>query len=141
MRAVTYFIFMNRPSIIASLAVSIVALACEDGRRFSSPTAPLGPATLSPSTPTPTPEPPRHAVYGTVYEVTLGGRAPVEGAWVTESSELHAGVYTARDGAYRFTGLFEGANTIKVSKDGYRDVSLDITITGELRLDVELVRQ
>jgi len=80
---------------------------------------------------------------GVVFEVTPTGlQVTVEGVWVTESY-FHAGVWTDRNGFYSFRGPFgTGLNdSIGVSKEGYESGWRDVTINGDTRLDVQIVRR
>lgn len=83
-----------------------------------------------------------YTLSGVVSEVTPTGQAPVEGVWVTESY-FHAGLWTDTHGLYIFRGPFgAGLNdTVWFSKEGYEPVLRDVTINGDTRLDIQLVRR
>ena len=55
--------------------------------------------------------------------------------------------YTDSNGFYSFSWLYPGHQTLLVSKEGYRtplgqpDGSFTMTVTGDTRLDIQLVRR
>ena len=55
-------------------------------------------------------------------------------------------MYTDSNGFYSFSWLFPGYQTLLVSKEGYRRLRgnppiFTMTVTGDTRLDIQLVRQ
>jgi hypothetical protein len=110
-----------------------------------------------------------YTLSGVVSEVTPTGRVPVEGVLVHEyscedvspappffSDSCPAYVFqttrTDRTGFYRFSGLYAGKkNGVGVSDEGFGDPRTDpngpegngedVTITGDTRLDLQLVRR
>jgi hypothetical protein len=76
-----------------------------------------------------------------VSEVTPNGQAPIEGVEVWDSY-YHAPATTDTNGFYIFRGPLGGVTgTFQFAKEGYQTVSRDVTINGDTRLDVELVRR
>ena len=82
---------------------------------------------------------PTHTVSGTVTEMTTEGRAPVEGALVTH---LATGKSTRTDvsGGYSIAGVPARMATISVSKEGFSGTTAVVDVTGDARLDLQLVR-
>ena len=99
---------------------------------------------------------------GVVFELTPSGRAPIAGVTLycgTCGAETHAWAKTNSEGFYEFVGVWpEGFPTtsIWVGKDGFRDPSglrtpglpqssgpgwRAVTIDGDTRFDIELIRQ
>ena len=98
---------------------------------------------------------------GMVFELTPSGRGPIEGVILhcgTCGAETHAWAYTNSEGLYEFIGVWlDGfpVTTIWVEKDGFGDPpglptqpqpfggpgSRTVTINGDTRLDIELVRR
>lgn len=113
---------MKRLSIAVSLAASL--WACADGK---------------PASPT---EPPRatYTLSGVVSEVTPTGQALVEGARV-EVSNPNLAATTDISGSYRIDGVYAGPISVRVSTGGYETVIRDVTINGDTRLDIQLVRR
>jgi len=111
-----------------------------------------------------------HTLSGVVLEETPTGLVPVEGALVEESScedapplppffpaqscpvSIYQTTSTDKRGLYSFSGLYSGReNNIGVNKDGFDDPRVDpngpegngqqVTINGDTRLDLRLVRR
>jgi hypothetical protein len=101
-----------------------------------------------------------HTLQGVVSERTSSGLVPVEGAVVTELSaavprsadNLLQRVTTDKNGYYRLPGLYAGTtNVVWVNKDGFADPfpprpeasegGEPVTMDGDKRLDIELVRR
>jgi hypothetical protein len=79
---------------------------------------------------------------GVVTRWTPDGPVPLPGATLYRG--IPGGVQDAttnEHGSYELRGLLTGTDTVSVMKEGYRTVSLDVTIDGDRRLDFELVRQ
>jgi hypothetical protein len=78
-----------------------------------------------------------------VSEVVGGQTVALEGAHV-EDSERHVSVKTGADGSYTIADVaitqFGGAY-IYFAKAGYRSQSRIVPVTGDIRLDVTLVRE
>ena len=64
-----------------------------------------------------------------------------------EDAYSHLSAVTAADGAYRIDfspaslGQFDGFADILIRKEGFGRVNRSVVIYGEVRLDVELIRQ
>ena len=97
-------------------------------------------------------------ISGTVFELTAAGRIPLEADLYCDScGEIgvgHTATKTDANGFYRFVGVFAGSNPILVSKAGYQDpagqligsgsapwYSRQVSVVGDTRLDIELVRK
>jgi len=99
---------------------------------------------------------------GVVFEPTPTGRAPIEGVTLhcgACGAETHAWAYTDSEGRYEFIGVWlDGVPTtsIWVGKDGFGDPPglptsglphrfglgwREVTIDGNTRFDIELVRR
>jgi hypothetical protein len=121
----------------AVLCFGVLAGCGADSRSPSFPTA---------ASPTPQPAPPPQGsvtVSGVVSEVVGGQTVPLEGAHV-EDSERHVFVKTAADGSYTIADVARssfGGAYIYFAKEGYRSQSRQFALTGDIRLDVILVRQ
>ena len=93
-------------------------------------------------TPTGTYPPGSPTMSGVIYEQAAGGQVAVEGATVAVS--VSSGWrYTVTDtkGYYEVRGLFDGAKSVHVAKDGYGTAVGSAAIKGDTRFDVELVRR
>jgi hypothetical protein len=122
----------------------------------------------SPSAPSPVPQPARPTpVYafsevtlsGVVSEVTPTGQAPIEDASVycETCEDGHVYAHTDRSGFYSFRGVWVSAGiptVLWVGKAGYQDPPeqpilpglpgsgwREVTIDGDTRLDIQLVRR
>ena len=102
-------------------------------------------------------------MFGVVFETTQAGRTPVEGVVIAvlscsvtncpSSSSVSYETTTDKDGAYRLADLHHGElNFLWILKEGYAAAgpipvqSCDwcdriVTVAGDTRLDVELVRR
>jgi hypothetical protein len=144
----------------------VAALAGCEGSSPSAPTLPSTPSTPAPQ-PTVRPTPGRPAMLdvtlsGVVFELTPSGRAPIEGATLhcgACGAETHAWAYTDSNGFYEFIGVWPDGlpvTVIWVDKDGFGDPpglptpglprpygpgSRAVTIHGDTRFDIELVRR
>ena len=78
---------------------------------------------------------------GTVTELTSSGVSSVAGALVSRgvSAGWQNGV-TDQDGFYRISGLVEGTDDVVVMKEGYQQESRKVTINGDMRLEIQLLR-
>ena len=146
-----------------SFAIFLIVLTggcANNGDRQSGPT--LNPAPTGPS-PAPVPAQRNLSLFGTVYEVTATGRAPVPGVVIEEmtcdAASLGCQVNTIQqtstdsDGAYRITGLYLGRNNfVWISKEGYEPVGRPavptcdncnqiVEMNGDTHLDIELARR
>lgn len=83
-----------------------------------------------------------YTLSGVVSEVTPNGLAPVEGVEVWESY-FHAPDTTDANGFYSFTGPYGTgiSNSVQFTKEGYQTAMSDVTINGNTRLDIQLVRR
>ena len=142
---------MRKSNWITALSGLIAAsiAACGDMPTAPAPT-PTRPATVAPvsSPEPPPPDPlPLTVLWGVVYEKTEAGRVPVAGVHV-EDSNTHWSSKTDAEGRYRldFTGVdrswFPGFASLYIAKDGFKTMSRwDVTVAGDTRLDIELVRR
>lgn len=126
---------------------SVVVLCCgllgACGTDSRSPTAPSPPPQAQ-GFPQPTPPPQgSFTVSGVVSEVIGGQTVPLEGVHV-EDSERHVFVKSGADGGYTILDVavssFGGAY-IYFAKEGYRSEVRQFALTGNMRVDVVLVRQ
>jgi hypothetical protein len=147
---------------VAALGFSFLVLGCHDSRQ-GPPTFSTGPEAPSVGTP-PAPPLAEGILYGVVFEMTAGGRTPIQGATVyvmscganncPGESTVGYDAKTDKDGGYRIAGLYIGSlNYVWISKEGYSVVSpmapgtcgdgcdRSPVIKGESRLDVELARR
>jgi hypothetical protein len=136
------------------LLITIGATGCRDG---SSPRLPLSPTAM----PTPTPDATTlGSMFGVVYETTQTGPIPVEGVRLGLLTCLRENCPTAttayrevtsdKDGAFRIPDVYNGPlNFLWISKEGYKGAhppggcegcDLVVAISGDTRLDVEVVR-
>ena len=81
----------------------------------------------------------RYTLSGVVYEMTSEGRAPLAGV-LLHYSELHEDRTTDANGSYSFY-VFRGGSPLLVEKDGYRSKLEELSITGDTRFDIELVKR
>jgi hypothetical protein len=139
--------------LVAAVVVTLTVAACGDGNG-SIPTA---------TAPSPTPAPrSTFALFGVVSEVTANGNVPVEGVELqvmscAPSVRLACGghgsilnVTTNAKGAYIADGVYPGQAVVWVEKTGFQlpeGVKVDgegaqtVTVNGDTRLDVQLVRR
>jgi hypothetical protein len=82
---------------------------------------------------------PMYTLSGIVFEMTEGGPVPVAGVHV-ENSNLHDGMLTDEKGFYSIRAL-RGSLFLYVNKAGYFSVSHDLSISGDTRMDIQLVRR
>ena len=137
-----------------------LGLAGCNGESSSSPTAP---STVQQPAPVPTPGafPPgvlsASTLSGVVFEMTTTGPTPIEGAWMyceLCGAETHSSAFTDSNGIYSFTGVWTMpavATPVCFSKEGYGDPAgfrhhsgagwRDVTVNGDTRFDVELVKK
>jgi Carboxypeptidase regulatory-like domain len=79
-----------------------------------------------------------HTLSGVVFEMTPSGRVPLEGAAVEWIHDIYE---TTSDGFFTFSGVFNGANALSASKEGYQKVFLTPMVKGDSRFDIQLVRR
>ena len=142
--------------------VFVAALAGCDGGSPSAPTLPSTPP-LPPTIPTRIiPGMLDVTLSGMVFELTPSGRAPIEGVTLhcgACGAETHAWAYTDSKGFYEFIGVWPDGfpvTAIWVDKDGFGDPPglltpglphpsgpgwRAVTIDGDTRFDIELVRR
>lgn len=98
---------------------------------------------------------PTFVLSGVVFEITGGGAVPVEGSHVYCDScgdGGHSSVETDSEGHYAFPAVYNGDTPIIISKAGYAVVApirtlqdgsgmKNVTVNGDTRFDVELVRR
>ncbi len=122
----------------------------------------LSPAPAGPS-PVPVAAQRNLTLFGTVYEVTATGRAPVADVRIEEmtcdaadrgcSVNVVQHTTTDSDGAYRVTGLYSGRNNfVWITKSGYEPVGRPavptcdncnqiVEMNSDTHLDIELARR
>lgn len=125
---------------VAVLCCGLLSACGTDSRSPTAATPPVQPQAL----PQPTPPPPGgFTVSGVVSEVAGGQTVPLEGVHV-EDSERHVFVKSGADGGYTITEVaissFGGAY-IYFAKAGYTSQVRQFPLTGNMRVDVVLVRQ
>ena len=83
-----------------------------------------------------------YTLSGVVTEMTSAGEVPVEGVAVYRGygSGWQSGT-TDADGFYQIRGLYDRTDIVSVIKDGYRKQEKSLTISGDTRFDIQLVRQ
>lgn len=117
---------MRNNSSITSLSAAIALAAC---------TIACGQAPTSPAPPST-----QNRLVGTVSESSVNGALPLEGAVVTDLASGRS-VTTNQAGAYSIEELPNGFASIFISKDGYQSVTRLLSVSGETRLDLQLVRR
>jgi hypothetical protein len=140
-------------------ALSIVQLLAGCGSvPAPMPSAPSPVAPSAPVTPAPSPSfAPSVTLSGFVSEIVQGAPVPVEGAGVycePCGEGTHTWAYSDSKGFYAFTGIWGNNFSIWVGKDGYQDPPgavnsgsphgagwRDVRISGDTRLDIQLVRK
>lgn len=80
-----------------------------------------------------------YTLSGFVFEMTPDGRMPLEGVHL-HYSETHEDVTTDAQGFYSFK-VFRGASPLLVSKDGYHFIAAQLSVTGDTRFDIALVKE
>src|SRR5438128_1992160 len=85
---------------------------------------------------------PTSMLSGLVFAATPAGLAPVEGARVRlEIGSFRADATSDHNGLYTLSGLYEGSSTVSTTKDGYDPDTRKVTISGDVRLDIRVVRR
>lgn len=152
----------KRVQLAVALVIAQLLTGC-GGTSWQTPSAPsrVAPAPAASSTPVMTQTPagfvPNITLSGTVYEIVQDARVPIEGAdiYCEPCLELtHSWATTDRNGFYSFTGVWGTYFPISVGKKGYEDPPgtrstsgfpgsgwRDVTINGDTRFDVQLVRK
>lgn len=82
---------------------------------------------------------PIFTLSGTVFEVLDGVRVPVSGVHV-ENSNIHDMTTTDEAGAYEIL-VHRGSIHLFVGKPGYLSQSREVSVQGDTRLEIQLVRQ
>lgn len=146
----------------AAAGLTIFMLGCDNtvGRPFS-------PAAITAPSPGPAPTPPRSGnassvLYGVVFEITSTGRIPAEGATIhletcslSNCPDVKAyDVRTDKDGGYRIAGVYDGTLNFLWARNAVYEMAAPmapgtcpdgcdrvVTVDGETRLDIELVRR
>ena len=81
-----------------------------------------------------------YILSGVVSEVTPNGLAAVEGVQVEEYN-LHQFATTDTNGFYSMSGVYAGSSGVGFDKEGFQSKRTTVTINGDSRLDVQLVRR
>jgi hypothetical protein len=77
-----------------------------------------------------------------VFATTSTGLASVEGARVRlEIGSFRLDATTDQDGLYTLPGLYEGMSNVSTTKDGYETDTRKVAISGDVRLDIRVVRR
>ena len=85
-----------------------------------------------------------YTLSGFVTELTDTGSAPIENAGVYRLDQEESGwdqTKTDRNGFYEIHGLSDGIKLTGVDKDGYQKVEQNLSIHGDMRFDVQLLRR
>jgi hypothetical protein len=138
---------------VAAVGLTIFMLGCEN-----TVGAPFSPATIT----APTPVTASSVLSGVVFEITPTGRIPVEGATVyletcsiSNCPDIKSyDVRTDKDGGYRIAGVYDGTLNFLWVSDAVYEMAAPmapgtcpdgcdrvVTVNGETRLDIELVRR
>jgi hypothetical protein len=88
-----------------------------------------------------------HTMSGVIFEITPAGRVPVDGVYVTGGWDYP--VTTDSNGFFSISVCGDSAClfyngdrfNVYVSKDGYQPDTRDVTINGDTRLEIQLVRR
>ena len=151
----------GRSKTVAAVGLTILMLGCDSS--VSTPVSPSTPAPAPGSSPTPPAGGIASSVLsGVVFEMTAMGRTPVVGATIhLETCSLSNcpdikgyDVKTDKDGRYRIAGVYDGTMNYLSARDAVYDMvgamapgtcpdgcDLIVTVNGETRLDIELVRR
>jgi hypothetical protein len=79
---------------------------------------------------------------GAISEVTAGGVVPLDGVLVYRAMTTgYQKAVTDANGFYRILGMYDGTSSVYVSKEGYQSETRRVTITGDTRFDLQLVRE
>ena len=85
---------------------------------------------------------PTATLCGLVFADTPSGLEPVDGARVRlEIGSLRQDATTDQTGRYYLSGLYDGVSSISTSKDGYDPDTRQVSISGDVRLDIRVVRR
>jgi hypothetical protein len=84
---------------------------------------------------------PTFTLSGLVLTQTPTGLAPVEGARVRLELGSLRDATSDQNGLYTLSGLYEGNGTVSTTRDGYDTDTRMVTISGDVRLDISLVRR
>jgi hypothetical protein len=86
-----------------------------------------------------------YTLSGVVSEATETGPTPIENASVYRLNQEEGGwdeTTTDRNGFYEIHGLLDGSRLTGFSKNGYQKVEqADVSIHGDMRFDVQLIRR
>jgi hypothetical protein len=82
-----------------------------------------------------------HTLSGVVTEMTASGPAPVAKAHISiPFGGGHREAQTDASGVYTLNGLPRGTHAVSFSKSGYVAVTRTLSLSGDSRVDVELIR-
>lgn len=125
-RNVQQWAAVARPLVFLSFAVAMGA--CSD-----SPTAPS-------AMPAPNAVPGVSSLSGVVSEMTAAGFMPVEGAKVELRIGFSHFATTDQNGLYSLSGVAAGNGSLSTTKHGYSSDRRTVTVSGDTRLDIQVVR-
>ena len=118
---------------VAGVALALLTWACDGGNRSSSLTSPNA---------LPAPTRPNSTLSGVVFTVEPTGLAPLADARVRlDIGSFRLDATTDQNGLYSMSGLYEGSSSITTSRDGYDTDTRKVTISGDVRLDIRVVRR
>ena len=77
-----------------------------------------------------------------IAEVTAAGLVPLQGVLLYRAMTTgYQSAVTDAKGFYRILGMYNGTSSVYASKDGYQSETRRVTIAGDTRFDLQLVRQ
>jgi hypothetical protein len=135
---------MNRHITQLARKLGICAIVCGLISGCGDRSGPVSPPPTAPSPSPPVPAPPvpegTFTVSGVVSEAVGGVLVPLEAVHV-EDSNRHYSVNTASDGSYTVRDVAAGTAYFYIAKQGFRPETRQFTLTGDMRLDIRLIRQ
>ena len=119
--------------LLIAVSVASLVLACDGGNRSSTSTSPSA---------LPAPTRPTSTLSGLVFAGTPSGLAPVDGARVRlEIGSFRLDATTDQNGLYTLSGLYDGMSAVSTNRNGYKPDTRSLTISGDTRLDIRIVRR
>jgi hypothetical protein len=80
-----------------------------------------------------------HTLSGFVFEVTPAGRVPVEGVLAVLLQDQY--LTTDSNGFFSLDDVYNGDHTASLSKDGFQPLHQTIRVSGNTRIEFQLVRR